>query len=235
VFWLYNRLTQAFFIIYKQADDTYASLFFTPLTAARMGAQGRINMKPKVLLTCSLYETVMDALHQDYEVVHWWELPDQAAYLKESSSGIKAIVTGGHLGASRELIEALPDLEIVASYGVGYDKVDLAACQEAGAAVTNTPDVLTDDVADIVIGLLLCLYRKIHIGDSHVRQGNWPKVDLPLTRSLNGQTLGVVGLGRIGTAVAKRAEALGMKIAWFDLVLCPTNLFSCFAVPYSRC
>ena len=82
--------------------------------------------------------------------------------------------------------------------------------------VTNTPDVLTDDVADMVIGLLLCLFRKVHIGDAHVRAGKWPQGELPLTRSLKGQTLGVCGLGRIGTAVATRAQALGMKIAWFD-------------------
>ena len=180
-------------------------------------------MKPKVLLTCELMDSVMKTLHQDYDVVHWWELPDQKAYLEQSAAGIKAIVTGGHLGADRDLIGALPDLEIVASYGVGYDKIDLDAAKEAGAAVTNTPDVLTDDVADMVIGLLLCLFRKVHVGDRHVREGKWPQADLPLTRSVKDQTLGVVGLGRIGGAVAKRAEALGMKIAWFDVAEKPVD------------
>ena len=96
-------------------------------------------MKAKVLLTCPLIESVMDALAKDYEVVYWYEISDQAAYLKESAGGIKAIVTGGHLGASAELIRALPDLEIVASYGVGYDKVDLPACQAAGGAGDQHP------------------------------------------------------------------------------------------------
>ena len=180
-------------------------------------------MKPRVLLTCALMESVMDALHKDYDVLHWWEIDDQKAYLEKSSAGIKAIVTGGHLGAGRQLIEALPDLEIVASYGVGYDKIDLEATKDVGAVVTNTPDVLTDDVADMVIGLLLCLFRRVHIGDAHVRKGMWPKGDLPLTRSVKDQTLGVVGLGRIGTAVAKRAEAMGMRIAWFDVAEKPVD------------
>ena len=175
-------------------------------------------MKPKILLICPYLETVMESLHQCYDVVYWWELKNQNAYLAESGSEIRVLATAGHMGASRQLIEALPNLEIICSYGVGYDAIDMGAAQEAAVPVTNTPEVLTDDVADMVIGMLLCLYRKIHVGDRYVRQGRWPQGELPLTRSIQGQTLGVFGLGRIGKAVAIRAEALGMKIAWCDIV-----------------
>jgi lactate dehydrogenase-like 2-hydroxyacid dehydrogenase len=112
-------------------------------------------------------------------------------------------------------MDRLPRLEIVACNGVGVDAIDLAYTRERGIVVTNTPDVLTEDVADLGVALLLAVFRRICEGDRYVRSGAWLKGGMALARSVRGKRLGIVGMGRIGQAVARRAQAFGMEIAYF--------------------
>lgn len=129
---------------------------------------------------------------------------------------VTALVTTGGRGAEAELIEALPKLRVIACYGVGVDAVDLATAARQGVAVTNTPDVLTDDVADLAVFLLGTLHRLLVRGDHWVRAGDWSRSgDLPLGRSLRGRRAGILGLGRIGEATARRLEAFGMEILYY--------------------
>lgn len=126
------------------------------------------------------------------------------------------LVTSGGRGASAGLIAAMPALELIAVNGVGYDGVDLAAARARDIAVTNTPDVLTDDVADLAIGLMIAAHRRIAAADAFVRRGDWAAAKpFPLTTRLSGRKLGIVGLGRIGLAIAERAAPMMRDIAYF--------------------
>src|SRR5690606_7616976 len=118
-------------------------------------------------------------------------------------------------GFKASMLPALPALEIVASSGVGTDSIDIPACHEKGIAVTNTPDVLNDDVADLGIGLIMNALRRLGDGHEYARAGNWGRLGMmPLTTSIAGKRLGIVGLGRIGHELANRAAALKMKISY---------------------
>ena len=114
----------------------------------------------------------------------------------------------------RELIARLPALEVISVFGVGYDGVDVAAAHERGVPVTNTPEVLNDDVADLAIGLLIAVARRIPQADRFVRNGDWARGPIALARKMSGARLGIVGMGRIGQAIAQRAAAFGMQIAY---------------------
>lgn len=130
-------------------------------------------------------------------------------WLADHAARVRLIVTGGQTGAPRDLVEALPNLGLIAINGVGYDKVDIAHAAARGVTVTNTPGVLTDDVADLAIGLVIGLLRDLPRADAHVRGGAWAKGDLPLARKVTGRRFGIVGLGRIGSAIADRLRAFG--------------------------
>jgi D-3-phosphoglycerate dehydrogenase len=156
----------------------------------------------------------LGALAQHFAVHRLWEAADHEAFLSAVAPSIRAVGTKGELGASAELIGALPKLEIIACFGVGTDAIDLSAARARGIRVTNTPDVLTEDVADMGWALLLATARRIPAGDSHVRSGDWANGAMPLTRRVWGRRLGIVGLGRIGRAVARRAEGFGMTVAY---------------------
>lgn len=134
--------------------------------------------------------------------------PD-AGWLAANADDVRIIVTGGQTGAPRDLIEALPNLGLIAINGVGYDKVDIVHAGARGVTVTNTPGVLTDDVADLAIGLVIGLLRELPRADAHVRSGAWAKSDMPLARKVTGRRFGIVGLGRIGSAIADRLRAFG--------------------------
>ena len=137
---------------------------------------------------------------------------DFVAGIADRICGI-AITTPGV--ADRTLIEALPNLQIISAFAVGVDFIDLECAAERAVIVTNTPEVLTDCVADLGMGLLIAISRGIVEGDRYTRAGRWPREgDMRLTAALKGKTVGIVGFGRIGREVAKRAEAFGMKIAY---------------------
>jgi lactate dehydrogenase-like 2-hydroxyacid dehydrogenase len=154
-------------------------------------------------------------LEHAFHIHRWWEAADQAALLAEVGSQVRGIATRGDLGASEAMIAACPNLEVIAVYGVGYDAVHLPSCRARGIRVTNTPDVLTEDVADIAVAMLLALVRKVGPAEDWVRSGNWAAQGMfPLTRRVSGSRAGILGLGRIGTAIGRRLQGFGMEIAY---------------------
>ncbi|WP_434625164.1 2-hydroxyacid dehydrogenase [Azospirillum sp. B2RO_4] len=157
---------------------------------------------------------IEQALDAAYTVHRLSAAPDRDRLIAEVADRVRAVVTGGGTGVKKAVVEALPKLGIVAINGVGTDAVDLEHARGRGVRVTNTPDVLTDDVADLAIGLMIAASRRMMVGDRFVRAGSWPKGKLPLARKVSGKRLGVLGLGRIGEAIARRAEAFGMTISY---------------------
>jgi lactate dehydrogenase-like 2-hydroxyacid dehydrogenase len=142
------------------------------------------------------------------------ELPAGAAPGQALAAARGVAMSGSHVRIDEALMASLPKLEIIANFGVGYDSIDAAAAARRGVIVTNTPDVLTDEVADLAIGLLLCTLRELPQVDRYLRAGKWLEKPYPLTTSLRGRKVGIVGLGRIGKAVAARLEPFGVSIAY---------------------
>lgn len=171
-------------------------------------------MKPEILQMGPMMRHVEDALQSAYRVHRLWEAGDKAALLTSAGPAIRGVATDGHRGCPRPVVEALPKLEIVASYGVGYDAVDIGACRERGVRVTNTPDVLNDAVAELAMGLMIALCRRIPQADVHVREGWWLEGAYPLTGELTGARAGILGLGRIGKEIARRCQAFKMRVAY---------------------
>jgi lactate dehydrogenase-like 2-hydroxyacid dehydrogenase len=167
-----------------------------------------------ILQVAAIYGPSQARLEADYTVHRLWQAPDRHAFVQDVAPRVEVLVTTGGAGASRALIEQLPKLRLIACFGVGVDAIDLAAARERGVAVTNTPDVLTDDVADLAMGLMLAALRGITTADRYVRAGLWPRANMPLQTRMSGKRLGIVGMGRIGQAIAKRASAFDMSIAW---------------------
>jgi lactate dehydrogenase-like 2-hydroxyacid dehydrogenase len=172
-------------------------------------------MKPDIVVAPLLYDRVMEGLDAEFTVHPLWREPDALAFLGPIKEKIRAFASFTSYPITAALIDALPRLEIIAAMSVGTDHIDLAAARARGIAVTNAPDVLTDCVADIGMALVLSVARRIVVADRFVRDGLWPKGAFPLATKVGGATMGIVGLGRIGKAVAKRAEAFGMRIAYF--------------------
>ena len=128
---------------------------------------------------------------------------------------IRGMARGGHYAVPRTLLEALPKLEIVANFGVGYDGIDLAFAAERGIVVTNTPDVLTEEVADTALGLLLMTVRELSAAERHLRAGKWPDGNYRLTpATMRDRTVGIAGLGRIGLAIARRLDAMQVPVVY---------------------
>jgi lactate dehydrogenase-like 2-hydroxyacid dehydrogenase len=171
--------------------------------------------KPTVLMTGPYADGDMAALASDYDIIRYWEAADKDAVLTQHGAKVRAIATRGDLGASKALIDSLPALEIIGCFGVGTDSIDRSATRPRGIKITNTPDVLTEDVADLALGLMLAVARKIAYGDAFTRAGLWPKGNMELVTRVNGKRLGIIGLGRIGKAIARRAEAFSMPISYF--------------------
>ncbi|MDE2513823.1 MAG: 2-hydroxyacid dehydrogenase [Alphaproteobacteria bacterium] len=166
-----------------------------------------------IVAVTALYPPVMAALTATYAVHRLDQATDRAAFLAPLKDKVRGIATfTGTVDAA--LMDALPRLEIVASMSIGLDHIDLAAAKARGIRVTNTPDVLTDDVADLAIGLMVAVARRLVVADRYARDGSWLKGPMPLQSKLGGATLGVLGMGRIGQAIAKRAVAMGMTIAY---------------------
>ncbi|KAI5407294.1 glyoxylate/hydroxypyruvate/pyruvate reductase 2KGR [Lathyrus oleraceus] len=169
-----------------------------------------------VLLLSQVAPYLEQELNKRYNLFRLWDYPKKSHFLTQHGASIRAVVGRSTSGADSELIDALPNLEIISSSGVGVDKIDLIKCKEKGIRVTNTPDVLTDEVADLTIGLILALLRRICECDRYVRSGNWKRGDYKLTSKFSGKTVGIIGLGRIGTAIAKRAEGFNCSICYYS-------------------
>jgi lactate dehydrogenase-like 2-hydroxyacid dehydrogenase len=166
-----------------------------------------------LLTTARFPQTYLAALQGRFRVHERLHLEDEAAFAAVAAQ-IRGIAGSGESKVPAELIARLPALEMVSVLGVGYDGVDTRAAKARGVMVTHTPDVLNDEVADTAIGLMLCAARQLPAADRFVRRGDWPKGPMPLTRKMSGSRLGLVGMGRIAKAIAHRAAAFGMHIAY---------------------
>ena len=144
---------------------------------------------------------------------------------------IRAIAASGESKVPASLINQLPALEIISVFGVGYDGVDVAAAKARGVMVTHTPNVLNDDVADLAIGLMLATARQLATADRFVKEGHWVKGPMPLARKVTGARLGIVGMGRIGQAIAKRALAFDMQVAYTARGAKPNLAFAFYPTP----
>lgn len=173
---------------------------------------------PRVLQVGPLKPSLADILRTDYDAL---TLPDQGAeragFLAAHGAEVTAVVTSGRTGVDAELMSRLPNLGAIVNFGVGYDTTDIPAAAERGIVVSNTPDVLTDCVADTAVGLTIDVLRQFSAADRYVRAGRWP-VDgnYPLTRQVSGKRVGVLGLGRIGGAIAARLTAFGCPISYHN-------------------
>ncbi|WP_159947548.1 2-hydroxyacid dehydrogenase [Rhizobium sp. 18065] len=157
-------------------------------------------------------------LEQNFHMHRYFEASNKAGFLAEVGPKIRGIATRGELGANASVIAACPNLEVISVYGVGFDAVDLAVCRERGIRVTNTPDVLTNDVADLGVAMMLVQSRGMIGAESWVKDGSWATKGLyPLKRRVWGRRAGVLGLGRIGFEVAKRLAGFDMEIAYSDV------------------
>jgi lactate dehydrogenase-like 2-hydroxyacid dehydrogenase len=171
--------------------------------------------RPQVLQVGSYPDWDQVPLDQAFDVHRYFEAADKAGFLAEVGPRIEAIATRGDLGAKADMIAACPNLKLISVYGVGYDAVDLAACRARGIQITNTPDVLNGDCADLGVAMMLSLARDMNGAEAWVRDGSWAaKGGYPLKRRVWGQRAGILGMGRIGADVARRLEGFGMQIAY---------------------
>ncbi|MBW6493828.1 MAG: 2-hydroxyacid dehydrogenase [Burkholderiaceae bacterium] len=173
-------------------------------------------MKPEVLLMGQFFEPKQRELEELYTVHRYWEASDKAALLASLAERCEVIVTTGGRGVENEVMQALPKLRLVSCFAVGVDAVDVEWARARDIAVTNTPEVLTEDVADMALALLLATIRRIPYGDRFVREGQWLKGSMALTSSLQGKKVGILGLGRIGSAIARRCLGFNTAIGYSD-------------------
>jgi lactate dehydrogenase-like 2-hydroxyacid dehydrogenase len=167
-------------------------------------------MKQTVLLMASIYGPMQALLEAHYKVVPY----EPTMSLAELAAECEIVVTTGGRGIEAAVMQQLPKLKMVGCFGVGVDAIDLAYCKANHILVSNTPDVLTEEVADLALALLLASIRRIPQGDQFVRQGQWLKGGMPLTLSLQNMKVGIVGMGRIGQAIAKRALSFNTTIGY---------------------
>jgi lactate dehydrogenase-like 2-hydroxyacid dehydrogenase len=170
---------------------------------------------PQILMTAPMNPAVIAALDLSFTLHRLWEQEDKPAFLARVGPQIRGVATSTLFGrVDDRLFAQLPALEIVSSFGVGYDNVDAAAAARRGIVVTNTPGVLDEEVADLTLGLLLATLRRIPQADRYVREGRWPQGNFPLSPTLRGRRIGIVGLGAIGKAIARRLDGFGVEIAY---------------------
>ncbi len=171
-------------------------------------------MPPDILVTAPLPAFLYDPLKVDYRCHDYVQANDKAALLAAEGARVRGLVQAGGTVTPTTLLDQLPKLEIISVFGVGYDGVPVAYCKQRGLKVTNTPDVLTDDVADVALGLILMTGRGFVRLNRFVQAGGWEKRGPELTTKLGGRKVGILGLGRIGKAIAARVTAMGMKVAY---------------------
>ncbi|HHS82881.1 MAG TPA: 2-hydroxyacid dehydrogenase [Devosia sp.] len=165
-----------------------------------------------VLVTSEMVRPCEPELEKLFHVHRLYDQPDVTTFLERHAQDIVAIAGAG---VSADLIGRLPNLQIIAGFGVGYDSIDIAAARARAIPVTNTPDVLNDAVAELTLGLMLSLSRGIVRMDAHVRSGRWPGTIPPFFSELNGRTVGIAGLGRIGREIARRCQAMNMRVVYY--------------------
>jgi lactate dehydrogenase-like 2-hydroxyacid dehydrogenase len=174
-------------------------------------------MKHEIVITAQGHKGTLERLLQEFSAIKLWEAADPAAALKAAAPRVRALAHFGLSKVDGKLMDALPKLQLISNFGVGVDQIDLEAAKKRRIIVTNTPDVLNDCVADCAMSLVLNTLRKFPQSETYLRSGYWPtRGPYPLTTSLGGKTLGILGLGRIGEAIAQRAQSFGMKIRYHN-------------------
>ena len=171
----------------------------------------------ELLQLTALPKFLVERLEKEFIIHDYLNSADPDDLLDNVSSRIRGILAGGMKGANANLINRLQNLEIIASFSVGYDATDVAAAQSRGVIVTHTPEVLTGDVADLAMTLILMVSRRIGEAERFLRSGQWLNGRMDLGTTVRGKRLGILGLGRIGKAVARRAEVFGLQIAYHDI------------------
>ena len=161
-----------------------------------------------------LYAPAMAALERDYLVLRPWEAGDPAAFVREHGPAVRAVVTTTSRGFATNEFDAFANLEALACFGPYVTQIDLARARERGVAVSSTPDITADSVADLALGLMLASMRRLCEADRFVRSGRWPGAAFAAGREVHGRRCGIVGFGRIGQLVARRAAALDMPVAY---------------------
>lgn len=169
-----------------------------------------------ILLTQPVPDAIDARLVERYRVHRLYQSEAPAALLDQIGPLVKGVVTGGARGLSNDIMDCLPALQIIAISGIGTDAVDLHHARARGIHVTTTPGVLTDDVADMAMGLTIMALRDLGVGERIVRSGQWGKINQPLSNKVTGKRMGIIGLGRVGHAIARRASAFSMEIAYCD-------------------
>jgi lactate dehydrogenase-like 2-hydroxyacid dehydrogenase len=172
-----------------------------------------VTQKPDLLVISPWYAAAMAELDDHFTVHRLWQAEDKQALLASLSDRCEAIAGSTRCGA--DIMDALPKAKVIAHHGVGYDGVDVAAATARGIKVSNTPDVLSDEVADLALGLLIATCRRIPQADRYVREGRWEREgDMAFTTRVWGRKVGILGLGRIGIEIAKRCEAFKLEVAY---------------------
>jgi lactate dehydrogenase-like 2-hydroxyacid dehydrogenase len=174
-------------------------------------------MKPEIIITAKGHAGTMANLQSEFTAHLLSEAPERNAFLKQHAPKVRGLATFGPMPVDGKLMDALPKLEIISNFGVGVDAINLDDAKKRRLIVTNTPNVLNDCVADTALALVLNTVRKFPQSEAYLRGGHWAsRGPYPLTTSVGGKTLGILGLGRIGEAIAKRAAACGMKIRYHN-------------------
>jgi len=180
-------------------------------------AQGDETLKDvHVLIPRPAMKLIVDGIDERFTAHHLWEAGDREAWFREFGPKVRGIGAVMHERIDGTFMDRLPNLEIVSNFGVGYDTVDAREAARRGVIVTNTPDVLTEEVADLAVGLLLATVRELPQADRYLRAGKWvERGDYPLTATLRNRKVGILGLGRIGKAIARRVEGFGLPVSYY--------------------
>jgi len=174
-------------------------------------------MKPEIIITARGHAGTMATLQSEFTAHLMADAPDRPAFLKQHAPNVRGLATFGPAPIDGKIMDALPKLEIISNFGVGVDAINLDDAKQRGIIVTNTPDVLNEAVADVAMALVLNTVRQFPQSERYLRAGNWAsKGPYPLTADIGGKVLGVLGLGRIGEAIVKRALTFGMKIRYHN-------------------
>lgn len=172
-----------------------------------------MTQKPDLIITGPCMEHAHRRFDENFTTHNFWEADDKSAFIAQHQN-TRFLAAASHAPIDGAFMDSLPALEVISNYGVGVDTIDLQAARARGIRVTNTPEVLTDAVAEFAMGLLLATCRRIVDGDRFVRDGKWEAEKYPLTGELNGATVGILGMGRIGKEIAQRCQAFRMRVVY---------------------
>ncbi len=174
-------------------------------------------MKPEIIITARGHAGTMATLQSEFTAHLLADAPDRASFLKQHATVVRGVASFGPMPVDGKFMDTLPKLEIISNFGVGVDAINLDDAKKRGIIVTNTPDVLNETVADTAFALVLNTVRRFPQSEQYLRAGNWAsRGPYPLTTDAGGKVLGILGLGRIGEAIAKRALACGMQIRYHN-------------------